>query len=520
MVKFAKRRRAAAPTSPVLAVAPAWTYEGGAGFTRDAKSELFLLAVTNFAGEQTFYEPAPARDARFATLVARVAGEDPNWLARFVGWLRGTAHMRSAAAVMACEYVRAGGPNGRRVIASACLRADEPAEILAYWTARYGRNVPQPVKRGVADAATRLYTERAALRYDGTGRAWRLADVLELAHPKPADERQAALFRWLLDRRHDRADARDPGAVPAVLGTVRAWLELHAVPVEQRRALLVAQPERIAAAGMSWETASAWLEGPLDTAAWTALVPSMGYMARLRNLRNFDDVGMDDGSAARVAASLADPAEVARSRQLPYRFLSAYLAVSSVRWHAALEHALQAATGNVPELPGRTLVLVDTSASMNGYAYSAKSTVTPARAAALFGVALAVKGADVDLVGFADGTFTHEVRRGGSVLREVERFVARTGEVGHGTRIAEAVHASYRGHDRVVILTDMQTFAGGRVTDAVPRHVPMYGFNLVGYGTTAIDAGGANRHEFGGLTDATFTLLSMVERGERADWPF
>src|SRR2546430_16641565 len=100
---------------------------------------------------------------------------------------------------MGGEYVGAGGPRGGLVIASACLRADEPAEILAYWTSRYGRNVPQPVKRGVADAATRLYTERAALRYDGTGRAWRLADVLELAHPKPADERQAALFRWLLD---------------------------------------------------------------------------------------------------------------------------------------------------------------------------------------------------------------------------------------------------------------------------------------------------------------------------------
>jgi len=309
-----------------------------------------------------------------------------------------------------------------------------------------------------------------------------------------------------------------------VLGTVRGWLELQAVPVGERRALLVAQPDRIAAAGMSWEAASAWLSGPLDAAAWTALVPSMGYMARLRNLRNFDDAGMDDETAAGVAASLADPAEVARSRQLPYRFLSAYLAVSSVRWQPALEHALEAATGNVPALPGRTLVLVDTSASMNGYAYSAQSTVTPARAAALFGVALAVKGAgigaEVDLVGFADGTFPHRIRRGASVLREVERFVARTGEVGHGTRIAEAVHASYRGHDRVVILTDMQTFAGGRVTDAVPRHVPMYGFNVVAYGTTALNAGGANRHEFGGLTDVTFTLLAMVERGERADWPF
>src|SRR3712207_7767035 len=53
----------------------------------------------------------------------------------------------------------------------------------------------------------------------------------------------------------------------------------------------------------------------------TALAPTMGYMALLRNLRNFDEAGMPDEVAAVVAARLGDPDEVARSRQLPYRFL-------------------------------------------------------------------------------------------------------------------------------------------------------------------------------------------------------
>ena len=34
------------------------TFEGGSGYARDAKSELFLLAVTNMVGEHTFYESA------------------------------------------------------------------------------------------------------------------------------------------------------------------------------------------------------------------------------------------------------------------------------------------------------------------------------------------------------------------------------------------------------------------------------------------------------------------------------
>ncbi|MFJ2022852.1 hypothetical protein ACIODW_03435 [Streptomyces sp. NPDC087897] len=32
------------------------THEGGAGHLRDAESELFLLAVGNFVGTDTFYE--------------------------------------------------------------------------------------------------------------------------------------------------------------------------------------------------------------------------------------------------------------------------------------------------------------------------------------------------------------------------------------------------------------------------------------------------------------------------------
>src|SRR5439155_17974713 len=317
MGKFAKL--AAGVASAVTAVGRGTTHEGGAGYVRDAKSELFLLAVTNMVAEDTFYEKGADRDRRFAALVTRVTQEDPDWVARFVPWLRNTAQMRSASVVMACEYVHAGGPNGRRVIAAACARADEPAEVLAYWRARYGRNLPQPVKRGVADAARRLYTQRAALKYDGTGRPWRMADVLELAHVRPADDAQAALFGWLLARRHNRPDAADPASVPA-LPVVREWLALQATPVAERRV----DAGKLAAAGMTWEATAGWRQGAMDATTWSALTPSMGYMALLRNLRNFDQAGVSDQVAAMVAARLADPEQVARSRQLPFRFWSAY----------------------------------------------------------------------------------------------------------------------------------------------------------------------------------------------------
>jgi hypothetical protein len=45
----------------------------------------------------------------------------------------------------------------------------------------------------------------------------------------------------------------------------------------------------------------------------------------------------------------------------------------------------------VPALTGRTLVLVDTSASMTHRPYSARSKMAPAKNAAIFGAALALR---------------------------------------------------------------------------------------------------------------------------------
>ena len=132
------------------------THEGGAAYTRDVESDLFLLAATNMVGEDTFYERADARDARFVALVREVPVANPSFVAGLVPYLRATMLMRSAAIVMAAEYVAAGGANGRAVIASALQRPDEPAEMLGYWLTTHGRNIPMPVKRGVADAAASI----------------------------------------------------------------------------------------------------------------------------------------------------------------------------------------------------------------------------------------------------------------------------------------------------------------------------------------------------------------------------
>ncbi|MET7571533.1 TROVE domain-containing protein [Streptomyces sp. NPDC005492] len=525
MARFNTKAAKPQPTSRVTSTGRVLrTYQGGKGRERDARSELFLLAVANFVSQQTFYETGADRDDRFATLVRELAVTDPAWTAGLLGWLRGEGNLRTASIVGAAEYVKArldagatDGPSNRQVVDSVLRRPDEPGELLAYWTALYGRNIPKPVKRGVADAVRRLYGGRSLLKYDTESKGYRFGDILNLVHAAPDPDKawQGELFQYALDRRHHP----DTAVPPASNTVLTAHRELMALPVERRRAVVTAPDgaERLAAAGMTWEALAGWLQGPMDKAAWEAVIPSMGSMALVRNLRNFDEAGVSDEVAARVAAKISDPAEVARSRQFPFRYLAAYRHAPSLRWSYPLERALGHSLANVPALPGRTLVLVDRSGSMFYARLSDRSELNRADAAAIFGAALALRAADADLVEF--GTTSRRLDFGArdSVLKTLGRF----GDLG-GTDTTSAVRAHYRGQDRVLIITDEQAAYSrhGDPTEQVPAHVPVYTWNLAGYRVGHGPSGKANRHTFGGLSDAAFRMVPLLEAARDADWPW
>ncbi|MEU1310574.1 TROVE domain-containing protein [Streptomyces cinnamoneus] len=524
MARFnARTSRTVRPASPVATAGHTRTHLGGKGYLRDERSELFLLAVANFVSQQTHHECGTGRDDRFAALVRKLAVVDPAWTAGLLRWLRGDGQMRTASLVGAAEYVKArldagatDGPTNRQVIDSVLRRADEPGEMLAYWTSTYGRNMPKPVKRGIADAVRRLYTGRNLLKYDTVSKGYRFGDVLNLVHPTPDPEKpwQGALFQYALDRRHN-PDTAQP---PACDRTLTAHRALMAVPVAERRALVTGPggAERLAEAGMTWEALAGWLQGPMDAAAWEAVIPSMGAMALVRNLRNFDEAGVRDEVAQQAAARMADPAEVARSRQFPFRYLSAYQHAPSLRWAYPLEQALGHSLTNVPALRGRTLILVDRSGSMWS-PLSDRSRLNRADAAAIFGTAVALRAADADLVEFGTTSAPVAHRKGESVLKVLERF----GNLG-GTDTTEAVRRHYRGHDRVLIVTDEQAshHYAGDPTEQVPAHIPVYTWNLAGYRPGHGPSGSADRHTFGGLTDAAFRMVPLLEGGRDAHWPW
>ena len=62
----------------------------------------------------------------------------------------------------------------------------------------------------------------------------------------------------------------------------------------------------------------------------------------------------------------------------------------------------------------------------------------------------------------------------------------------------------------MVIFTDDQQHDSGHVR---LDHVPLiYTFNLAGYRPSALPAGERGRYTLGGFTDATFTVMEVLER--------
>lgn len=520
MVRFNKPPQGYPVNQPIVSVASPSLRTGNnaPGFERDPKGELFLLAVSNFVGQDKAYESGTAGDARFRTLIRTVAVSDPDWMKRFLPWLRNEANMRTASLVGALEAaitMRANRiPGGRQIVSSVLTRADEPAEALAYMLSTYGRKLPKPVKRGIADAAKRLYNEWSTLKHDTASKAVRFGDVLELTHAAPGQLGQEVLFKHLIDRRHNR------DGIPSSLTMLHknAWLRKQAAG---GRTALLLDSEALKAAGMSWEDALSLAGSKANKKdLWEAMIPSMGYMALLRNLRNFDEAGVSNALASLVASRLANPEEVAKSRQLPMRFLSAYRAVSNVRWHMCLEKALQHSLTNIPEFKGRTLILIDTSGSMSTK-MSDRSELQYWDAAAIFGLALSQRCESADVVSFSNRSITFPLQKGASLLVMLEAF-RRGFFQGHGTDTQSAVRSNFQGHDRVVILTDEQADYHGYsdVAASVPKHIPVYTFNLAGYKSGHASSGTSNRVTIGGLSDQAFKLLGALESRAAGQWPF
>jgi hypothetical protein len=497
--------------------------EGGLGYKRDPRSELFLATVTSL-NEDTFYETAEERQNRIAKLVSNIA-TDADWVHGLVDWLRNVVGLRSVPTIIAVETVKArldaglAGKN-RSIIRAAIGRIDEASDVLAYWMSRHGRRIPSCVKRGVGDALNTLLTENSFLKWRGraSNGAVSLRDVLNLTHPTPKDVHQEALFNAVI------ADAYNRDFDDSNLPIIKARREFLALSKTAQIELLTGnEAERIIRKARLTHEVVAGALGKIPAEVWDNLVPFMGYQALRMNLRRIADSGIGPATIAKINSILADEKLVANSRTMPIEFLAAYRS-APLDFAGALQQGANGALSNIPQLAGRTLILVDNSGSMYTY-MSRRGTLLRSDAANMFAAALALRAENAEVWTYNDSATKQEIRSN-DLLRVAEAMPAPFG--GTDTRIA--LETAYNGHDRVILLTDEQNgylgynryYNSGTVDvfeGVIPTNVPTFTWNLAGYeAAQAVNKPG--RFTFGGLSDKGFQMIPLIERGFDTGWPW
>ena len=451
---------------------------GHAAYRLDDKVKLATMALTTMLGEPKYYGD---NTDELVKLAERVAGQDGEFVAKLAVWARCEGNMRSVshALLAVVSHVDHGTEYVRKAVRRvASQRGDDGVETLATCKALYGKPFPHAVIRGVGDALGQM-SPNAVGKYRLNEKAFKLRDALRVTHPVPKNGRLSDAFKGLLD-----------GDLKATEG---------------------------------WKTEVQG--GHNDAETWDALMAKgeLGYMATLKNLVNIVKTGAD---VDRALSLIANPDEVRRSRQLPFRFWNAYKSLRSnglmsTKVARAIDSALLASCDNVERLPGRTAVLIDCSGSMS-QTLSMKASESCFEVAALLGAMFTHISDDAWVAVFSNGAEKVNLM-GTSVLSDVSAVPFRGG----GTDMRAGFELLCRSGfdaDRVIVLSDNEVNGRwwGNGKEAVQAGLNMYrkvvghdvwchAIDLVGYGTAQFI--GPKVNIMAGWSDKVLGFVSKVENG-------
>jgi len=168
---------------------------GGEAFTETPKLELLSVLLTSTLKDE-FYRKADATVNRVKQLVAEIP--DKSFSAKAAVYARNEVGMRSVTHLVAGEIAKSvkgqawTAPFYRKL----CRRPDDALEILACYTAQYGRPIPNALKKGLGQALAEFDAYQLA-KYRRQGAELSLVDLVNLVHP-PHSEPLAQLMKGSL----------------------------------------------------------------------------------------------------------------------------------------------------------------------------------------------------------------------------------------------------------------------------------------------------------------------------------
>ncbi len=375
---------------------PVRTHEGGPAKVIAPEQALRRSVLSCMLWEDEFYEDGVQIAGRIRELVPKV---EATRVAALAIEAREAMKLRHVPLLLVREMARHASHRSlvAQTLARAIQRADELSEFMAIYWADGRAPLSGQVKKGLAAAFTR-FDEYALAKYDRAG-VVRLRDVLFLCHAKPNDADQAGLWRRLIE------------------GTLIT-------------------PD-------TWEVA---LSGGGDKRAhWERLLAErkLGALALLRNLRNMKDAGVSEEAVIHALSALKT------ERVLPFRFLAA--ARYAPQWEEALGQVMYRSIAGRDKLAGRTVLLVDTSGSMDA-PLARRSEMLRMDAACGLAVLLREVCDAVEVYSFSDKLVRVPSRRGFAL-----RDAIVSSQPHGGTQLGYALTSLRAAYDRLIVITDEQS---------------------------------------------------------------
>jgi len=450
--------------------------DGYPAYKMKDKDRLVTQVLTTFFGEPKFYGDNSNEIVASAQEIICCSGH-ADFVAKLAVYARKVFNMRSVSHVLTAVLAncKEGKAVVRKLIPAVVVRADDVTEILSAYLSMFGKPIPNSLKRGIGDAF-KCFTEYSLAKYKGDGKSLSMKDVLRICHPKPTTKSQSDLWKRCID---------------GVLETPNTW------------------ETQLSAHGNNAET-------------WTKLLDdnSLGYMALLRNLRNLLQANLDSVHYNAVFARIADRDAVKHSRQLPFRFLSAWRElqeIGSSKVFDALETALDYSVENMEKLPGKTCIVVDVSGSMSS-SISARSTIRCSDISRLLGVMAAHICDDSIFLAFDDYIYIPAISSKGSILSQAMSIRY----PGNGTNMHLPIQHLIEHKmnvDRIIILSDNEVNRGmntvqqdvNEYRNTVNKDVWVHAIDLQGYGTQQFL--GSRTNIIAGWSEKVLDFIRYAEQG-------
>lgn len=453
--------------------------DGYPAYAMQDKSKLITQVLTSFMEESKFYG---SNTKEMTEVIKRVIKEDPEFVSNLAVFARREFNMRSVAHVLTgyLANIPEGKPYVKRTVKGVTLRGDDVTEILSFYLNTFGKPIPNSLRKGIKEVFGSFDAYTLA-KYKGEGKGVKMRDVLCLCRPSPKDEEQSKLWKQLLE-----------GTLP----TPYTW------------------ETELSAKGNKKEV-------------WEELIASkkLPYMAALRNCRNIVNAQPDNLDA--YLKYIANPEAVKKSKQLPFRFLSAYRTnmTAGNKVLDALEDAADASIENLPRIPGKTVIAIDVSGSMDSRV-SAKSDIRCCDIAMLLGL-IANKICEEALVVTFDTSLRQLAvsHRNGLLYTTMHESMS-----GGGTNMSlpfELLQNKGIKCDRVIILSDNMCNSSGyswygrnetvqvmadKCRKANNNDFWVHAVDLQGYGTQQFT--GPKTNIIAGWSEKLFDFILLAEEGE------